>query len=158
MSPSISQVENQLANNNVNAGGSFVEEGAQQLNVRALGLYHSVQDIAENTALTTSNGAPVRVKDIAVVDWGPKRSTGHMARADHRPDGVIVDEPGVIQGGVLMRKEAEEGPTLDGDSQKGGRTQQSHPARGCESRSHARPLAICFITRCTRCCATSARG
>jgi len=27
-----------------------------------------------------------------------------MARADHRPDGVIVDEPDVIQGGVLMRK------------------------------------------------------
>jgi cobalt-zinc-cadmium resistance protein CzcA len=41
-----------------------------------------------------------------------------MARADHRPDGVIVDEPDVIQGGVLMRKGAEEGPTLDGIHQK----------------------------------------
>ena len=114
---SISQVENQLANNNVNAGGSFVEEGAQQLNVRALGLYRSVQDI-ENTVLSTSNGAPVRVKDIAVVEWGPRIRLGHMARADHRPDGVIVDEPDVIQGGVLMRKGAEEGPTLDAIHQK----------------------------------------
>ena len=114
---SISQVESQLANNNVNAGGSFVEEGAQQLNVRALGLYRSVQDI-ENTVLTTSNGAPVRVKDIAVVEWGPKIRLGHMARADHRPDGVIVDEPDVIQGGVLMRKGAEEGPTIEGIHQK----------------------------------------
>jgi len=114
---SISQVEQQLANNNVNAGGSFVEEGSQQLNVRALGLYHNVQDI-ENTVLTTSHGAPVRVKDIAVVDWGPKIRLGHMARADHRPDGVIVDEPDVIQGGVLMRKGAEEGPTLDGIHKK----------------------------------------
>ena len=114
---SISQVENQLANNNVNAGGSFVEEGSQQLNVRALGLYRSVQDI-ENTVLTTSNGAPVRVKDIAVVDWGPKIRLGRMARADHRSDGVIVDEPDVIQGGVLMRKGAEEGPTLDGIHKK----------------------------------------
>jgi len=110
---SISQVENQLAINNVNAGGSFVEEGLQQLNVRALGLYHNVQDI-ENTVLTTSNGAPVRVKDIAIVEWGPRIRLGHMARADHRPDGVIVDEPDVIQGGVLMRKGAEEGPTLEG--------------------------------------------
>ena len=109
---SISQAEQQLANNNVNAGGSFVEEGSQQLNVRALGLYRSVQDI-ENTVLTAANGAPVRVKDIAVVEWGPKIRLGHMARADHRPDGVIVDEPDVIQGGVLMRKGAEEGPTLD---------------------------------------------
>jgi cobalt-zinc-cadmium resistance protein CzcA len=114
---SIAQVETQLASNNVNAGGSFVEEGAQQLNVRALGLYRSVQDI-ENTVLTTSNGAPVRVKDVAVVEWGPKIRLGHMARADHRPDGVIVDEPDVIQGGVLMRKGAEEGPTLDGIHQK----------------------------------------
>jgi cobalt-zinc-cadmium resistance protein CzcA len=113
----ISQVEQQLSNNNVNAGGSFVEEGAQQLNVRALGLFRNVQDI-ENTVLTTSNGAPVRVKDIAVVDWGPKIRLGHMARADHRSDGVIVDEPDVIQGGVLMRKGAEEGPTLDGIHKK----------------------------------------
>ena len=114
---SISQVENQLAINNVNAGGSFVEEGMQQLNVRALGLFRSVQDI-ENTVLTTSNGAPVRVKDIAVVEWGPRIRLGHMARADHRPDGVIVDEADVIQGGVLMRKGAEEGPTLEGIHEK----------------------------------------
>ena len=114
---SISQVENQLSNNNVNAGGSFVEEGLQQLNVRALGLYRNVQDI-EDTVLTTSNGTPVRIKDIAVVEWGPKIRLGHMARADHRPDGVIVDEPDVIQGGVLMRKGAEEGPTIEGIHQK----------------------------------------
>ena len=114
---SISQVEQQLANNNVNAGGSFVEEGLQQLNVRALGLYRNVQDI-ENTVLTTSNGAPVRVKDIAVVEWGPRIRLGRMARADHRPDGTIVDEPDVIQGGVLMRKGAEEGPTLEGIHKK----------------------------------------
>ena len=114
---SISQVENQLSINNVNAGGSFVEEGAQQLNVRALGLFHSVQDI-ENTVVTTSNGAPVRIKDIAVVEWGAKIRLGHMARADHRPDGTIVDEPDVIQGGVLMRKGAEEGPTLEAIHEK----------------------------------------
>ena len=114
---SIAQVEQQLAINNVNAGGSFVEEGSQQLNVRALGLYRNVQDI-ENTVLTTANGAPVRVKDIAVVEWGPRIRLGRMARADHRADGVIVDEPDVIQGGVLMRKGAEESPTLEGIHEK----------------------------------------
>src|SRR5580658_9074745 len=41
---SISQLEQQLANNNTNAGGSFVEEGLQQINVRALGLFRSVDD------------------------------------------------------------------------------------------------------------------
>src|SRR5262249_6366879 len=34
----IGQVENQLSNNNVNAGGSFIEAGLQQINVRAVGL------------------------------------------------------------------------------------------------------------------------
>jgi len=38
---------------------------------------------------------------------------GHMARANHMEDGRIIDEPDVIQGGVLMRKGAEEQPTLD---------------------------------------------
>ena len=109
---SIGQVEQQLSNNNNNAGGSFVELGMQQMNVRALGLYRSVQDI-ENTVLTTKNGTALRVKDIAEVQQGPMIRLGHMARANHMADGSIVDEPDVIQGGVLMRKGAEEQPTLD---------------------------------------------
>src|SRR5580658_1062027 len=79
---SLSQVEQQLANNNVNAGGSFVESGLQQMNVRALGLYRNLQDI-EQTVLTTKNGTPIRVKDIADVVQGPKIRLGHMARANH---------------------------------------------------------------------------
>jgi heavy metal efflux system protein len=114
---SLSQVEQQLANNNINAGGSFIESGMQQVNVRALGLYHSTQDIGQ-TVVTTQSGTPVRIKDIADVQWGPRIRLGHMARATHRPDGVIVDEPDVIQGGVLMLKGAEEGPTLEGIHQK----------------------------------------
>jgi heavy metal efflux system protein len=114
---SIGQVEQQLEINNVNAGGSFIEIGLQQMNVRAIGLYRTVQDI-ENTVLMTKNGTPVRVKDIAVVDMGPRIRLGHMARATHRPDGVIVDEPDVIQGSVLMLKGAEEGPTLEGIHKK----------------------------------------
>jgi hypothetical protein len=45
-----------------------------------------VQDI-ENTVLTTSNGAPVRVKDIAIVEWGcpsPKFDP-RMTRPDFQP-------------------------------------------------------------------------
>jgi cobalt-zinc-cadmium resistance protein CzcA len=109
---SIGQVEQQLSNNNNNAGGSFVELGMQQMNVRALGLFKNVQDI-ENTVLTTKNGTALRVKDIAEVQQGPMIRLGHMARANHMEDGSIVDEPDVIQGGVLMRKGAEEQPTLD---------------------------------------------
>jgi cobalt-zinc-cadmium resistance protein CzcA len=108
----IGQVEQQLANNNINAGGSFVEEGMQQMNVRALGLFSDVHDI-EQTVLKTQTGTALRVKDIALVAQGPKIRLGHMARANHMEDGRIIDEPDVIQGGVLMRKGAEEEPTLE---------------------------------------------
>jgi heavy metal efflux system protein len=109
---SIGQVEQQLANNNINAGGSFVEVGMQQMNVRALGLFSNVHDI-EQTVLKTQTGTALRVKDIAEVTQGPKIRLGHMARANHMEDGRIIDEPDVIQGIVLMRKGAEEQPTLD---------------------------------------------
>jgi len=109
---SIGQVEQQLSNNNNNAGGSFINLGMQQMNVRELGLFKSVQDI-EQTVLKTQAGTAIRVKDIAEVTQGPKIRLGHMARANHLEDGRIIDEPDVIQGGVLMRKGAEEQPTLD---------------------------------------------
>jgi heavy metal efflux system protein len=108
---SIGQVEQQLTNNNINAGGSFVEVGLQQMNVRALGLFRNIHDI-EDTVLKTQAGTALRVKDIADVTQGPKIRLGHMARANHMEDGRIVDEPDVIQGIVLLRKGAEEEPTL----------------------------------------------
>src|ERR1700694_118496 len=49
---SIAQVEQQLTNNNSNGGGSFIEEGSQQINVQSLGLFTTVQDIS-NTVIKT---------------------------------------------------------------------------------------------------------
>ncbi|KAA6456659.1 efflux RND transporter permease subunit [Acidobacteria bacterium AB60] len=109
---SIGQLEQQLTNNNVNAGGSFVETGQQQLNVRALGLFRNIQDIG-NTVVTTQKGTALRVKDVAEVTQGPRILLGAMARADHLSDGTIRDNPEVIQGVVLLRKGADAGPTLD---------------------------------------------
>ena len=77
---SLSQVEQQLTNNNANAGGSFIEAGLQQINVREVGLVKNVHDI-ENTVITTKSGTPIRVKDIAVVAQGPKIRLGQFGRA-----------------------------------------------------------------------------
>lgn len=108
---SIGQVEQQLANNNVNAGGGFIEEGQQQINVRAVGLVSSVQDI-EQTVLKAQNGVPILVKDIAVVTQGPKVRLGRFAKAIHREDGQIIDDDDVVSGIVLLRKGAAADPTL----------------------------------------------
>ncbi len=56
---SLAQVEQQLANSNANAGGSFIEQGSQQINVRAVGLVTGVADI-EKTVIKTQNGTPCR--------------------------------------------------------------------------------------------------
>src|ERR1700734_3430607 len=77
---SIGQVEQQLANNNTNAGGSFIEQGQQQINVREVGLYRNVRDI-EETVLKTSSGTALRVKDIATVAQGPKIRLGQIGKA-----------------------------------------------------------------------------
>jgi cobalt-zinc-cadmium resistance protein CzcA len=77
---SIGQVEQQITNNNTNAGGSFIEQGQQQINVRAVGLYRNVKDI-EDTVLKTQSGTPLRVKDIAVVEQGPKIRLGQIGKA-----------------------------------------------------------------------------
>jgi cobalt-zinc-cadmium resistance protein CzcA len=114
---SIGQVEQQLANNNINAGGSFVETGMQQMNVRTIGLFRDVKDI-EQTVLKATTGTAIRIKDIAEVIQGPKIRLGHMARAIHRADGKIVDEDDVIQGVVLLRKGADEAPTLEAIHEK----------------------------------------
>jgi cobalt-zinc-cadmium resistance protein CzcA len=76
---SISQVEQQLANNNVNAGGSFIEQGEQQINVREVGLFTSVHDI-EETVLKTQSGTALRVKDIATVAQGTKIRLGQIGK------------------------------------------------------------------------------
>src|SRR5579864_4714425 len=88
----LAQVEQQLSANNVNAGGSFLEAGLQQINVREVGLVRNVHDI-ENTVILTKNGTPIHVKDIAVVEPGPKIRLGQFARAIRREDGRIVDNP-----------------------------------------------------------------
>jgi len=108
---SLSQVEQQLTNNNANAGGSFIQAGLQQINVREVGLVDHVHDI-EQTVLLTKSGTPIRVKDIAVVSQGPKIRLGQFARAIHHENGKIVDNDDVVSGIVLLRKGANADPAL----------------------------------------------
>ena len=110
---SLAQVEQQLTNNNVNAGGSFIEAGLQQINIREVGLVRNVQDI-ENTVITTKTGTPLRVKDIAFVAQGPKIRLGQFGRAIHREDGKISDNDDVVSAWVAMRKGANAQEALAG--------------------------------------------
>jgi cobalt-zinc-cadmium resistance protein CzcA len=114
---SITQVEQQLANNNANAGGSFIEEGEQEVNVREVGLVQDIQDIG-NTVLTTKGGTPVRVKDIGTVTQGPEIRLGRFGRAEHLRDGTILDNDDVASGIAALQKGDDAQPTLEGIHQK----------------------------------------
>ncbi|HEY7335254.1 MAG TPA: CusA/CzcA family heavy metal efflux RND transporter [Bryobacteraceae bacterium] len=108
---SLNQVEQQLAENNSNAGGSFVEAGLQQVNVRVLGLVRNVNDI-RRTVLKTRNGTPVRIGDIATIEQGTKIRLGRVGKAIRHENGKIVDDDDVVESSVFLRKGAPAEPTL----------------------------------------------
>src|ERR1700720_4426093 len=109
----LAQIEQQLSNANANAGGSFIEQGAQAINVRAVGLVRDIQDI-DKTVIKTQNGTPLRIRDIAMVTQGPKIRLGRIGKAIHRADGVVLDDNDVVEGILFMRKGADTATTLDG--------------------------------------------
>jgi heavy metal efflux system protein len=114
---SLGQVEQQIANNNANAGGSFIESGLQQVNLREVGLFKDVQDISK-TVIVAKGGTPLHMSDIAVVAQGPKIRLGQFGRATHLSNGTIVDNSDVVSGIVLLRKGADAETALAGIHKK----------------------------------------
>jgi cobalt-zinc-cadmium resistance protein CzcA len=108
---SLSEVEEQLSGNNSNAGGSFVEVGLQQVNVRVVGQVRNVDDIRK-TVVKTQNGTPVRISDIATVEQGTKIRLGQVGKAIQRANGKVIDDEDVVQGSLFLRKGADAEPTL----------------------------------------------
>jgi cobalt-zinc-cadmium resistance protein CzcA len=105
------QVEQALVSNNINAGGGFIERGAQALNVRAVGLMQTTDDIGA-TVVKVQNGTPVRVRDLGNVVQAPKVRLGHLGKTIHKQDGTILNDDDVVEGIVLLRKGAVAETTL----------------------------------------------
>ncbi|HUJ93956.1 MAG TPA: CusA/CzcA family heavy metal efflux RND transporter [Terriglobales bacterium] len=113
----LSQVEQALVNNNINAGGGFIERGEQALNVRTVGLMTNTDDIGA-TVVKVVNGTPVRVRDLGIVTQGPKVRLGQLGKTIRSRDGTVINEDDVVEGIVLLRKGAEADATLDALHQK----------------------------------------
>jgi cobalt-zinc-cadmium resistance protein CzcA len=99
----IQQVQQQIAANNVNAGGSFIEQGQQQINVQEVGLFTNTHDI-EQTVLKAANGTALRVSDVATVAQGPKIRLGQIGKTYRRVDGKLDDNEDTIEGCLLLQK------------------------------------------------------
>jgi cobalt-zinc-cadmium resistance protein CzcA len=145
----LQQVQQQLAANNVDAGGSFIEQGQQQINVQEVGLFTNVHDI-EQTVLKAQNGTALRVSDIATVAQGPKIRLGQIgktckpssstcnyyepgSRPILRADNKLVDNNDVVEGVVLLQKGDNSDVTLEAihkkvDELNGVPATKGHPA------------------------------
>jgi cobalt-zinc-cadmium resistance protein CzcA len=98
----IPQVLQALNNSNINVGGQTVNFGAQAAVVRGIGLIHSMDDI-RNTMLTSINGSPVLIRDIAEV------SVSNLPRLGIAGNDADDD---IVQGIVLMRRGEQSTPTI----------------------------------------------
>jgi cobalt-zinc-cadmium resistance protein CzcA len=98
------QVVQALTNSDINVGGQTIDIGPQAAIVRGVGLIRSMDQIRD-TMITASNGAPVRVSDIATVSVSNLPRLG-IAGQDADDD--------IVQGIVLMHRGEESLPTIRG--------------------------------------------
>jgi cobalt-zinc-cadmium resistance protein CzcA len=79
MNISLVDVYDALQNNNENTGGSYIEKGPAIYFIRGEGLVHSLDDIRQ-IIIKTIDGTPVKVRDVATVDFGYATRYGALTR------------------------------------------------------------------------------
>ena len=92
------QVLNALSANNANTGGGFYTQGGQFYYVRGLGLDKTTVDIGD-IVVGSSNGVPIRVKDIGHVEIGHAPRLGIFGFQDK-----FKNNEDAVEGVILMRR------------------------------------------------------
>lgn len=90
----ITDVFDAIVKNNRNTGGGYIEHGDEALVVRGVGLVSNIEEIGE-ILVTSRDGLPIKVRDLAEVVVGPQPRTG-IAGFGHRDD--------VVEGVILLSK------------------------------------------------------
>ncbi len=75
----IPEVYKALEENNENTGGSYIEQNDRQYYIRGIGVTKSLNDI-RNIPIKTSAATPVRIGDVAKVDYGTATRFGAVTR------------------------------------------------------------------------------
>jgi cobalt-zinc-cadmium resistance protein CzcA len=88
------QVFDALSRSNANAGGNYIQRGAEEMVIRGLGTLGSSDDV-RNVVIASRGGTPVRIADVGQVDIGNVLRRGAVGKD-------AEDE--VVQGIVLLRK------------------------------------------------------
>jgi cobalt-zinc-cadmium resistance protein CzcA len=98
----LQQVFTALQNNNSNTGGNVLKTGEQSLVVRGVNALQNISDI-ENVAVTTYDGHPVYVKNVASVVTGMASRQGIVAYYNAE-SGKKPGMDDVVEGIVVNRK------------------------------------------------------
>ncbi|MGE6381038.1 efflux RND transporter permease subunit [Shewanella baltica] len=113
---SMAQVTEALESNNRNAGGWFMDQGQEQLVVRGYGMLPAGEQGLAAIAqipLTEDKGTPVRVGDIAQVDFGSEIRVGAVTMTRRDEAGKVQNLGEVVAGVVLKRMGANTKATID---------------------------------------------
>ncbi|HEY6953551.1 MAG TPA: CusA/CzcA family heavy metal efflux RND transporter, partial [Bacteroidota bacterium] len=109
----IQNVIDAITANNLNTGGNIVQRGGQGFVVRGIGAIRSMDDL-RSIVVTSSNGVPVFVKDIASVEEFPLPPSGILGYALRPNDSTKIDVPSSVQGLIAMRRGENPSDVVDG--------------------------------------------
>lgn len=125
----VDDVAEAIEENNHNAGGWYLDRGAEQLVIRGVGLVRSgeagLRDI-RNVPLKSEHGVPIRVGDVANVAFGTEIRQGAVTMTK-RVDGEAQALGEVVAGIVLSRTGSNTKATIDGIKSRLPAVQQTLP-------------------------------
>ncbi len=99
-----------IEDNNRNAGGWYMDRGAEQLVIRGVGWIRSGQDGLRdigNIPLKNIHGTVVRVKDVAKISFGSEIRQGAVTMTTRYPDGEKKGQPqqlGEVVIGIVLKR------------------------------------------------------
>lgn len=112
----IAQIAQAIEENNRNAGGWYLDQGAEQLVIRGVGWVRAgengLADIAD-IPLKQQDGVVVRVSDVADVAFGGEIRQGAVTMTRRSSDGIAEPLGEVVAGIVLKRLGANTKATID---------------------------------------------
>ncbi|SFU27677.1 cobalt-zinc-cadmium resistance protein CzcA [Nitrosomonas eutropha] len=99
----LDQVSRALSENNANTGGGIIRRGGEGLVLRAIGLFHTIEDVT-TTVITAHDGKTITVGDVAAVHVGEHTPSGIVSLAQRDKDGKVSNRDSIVEGIVVMIK------------------------------------------------------
>ncbi|MDR2349757.1 MAG: efflux RND transporter permease subunit, partial [Deltaproteobacteria bacterium] len=97
----LEMVLDKIGKNNREAGGSVMEQAGAEYMIRATGYLKSVEDFKKIALMTTPEGIPVYLEDVATINFGPEMRRGI---ADLNGEGEVAGAVVLMRNGENARR------------------------------------------------------